>query len=139
MPKAMQTITVSKLRTTKGEDGRTKIEGYAAVFNSDSVPMKLRDGRTFIERIEPGAFADELEGGQEIVATVLHDMRGVSLGRRSKGTLELSEDETGLRCVIYPGDTTAGRDAVVQIDRGDLDKMSFGFDDADAELTKRER
>jgi HK97 family phage prohead protease len=136
--KTTSTIDVTELRAVRDKDNKpSKIVGYAAVFNKDSKTMRTKEGRKFIERIAPGAFADELKDPDtEVRATVLHN-QGIILGRRSKGTVMVEEDKDGLRAEITPGDTQAGRDAFVQVERGDLDKMSFGFDDFDAKMEKR--
>lgn len=131
-------IEFTELRAERDAEGKpAKLVGYAAVFNSDSRPVKTKQGHVFIERIMPGAFADELSDKQrEVRATVLHN-QDIILGRRSKGTVTVSEDKHGLRAEIIPPDTTAGRDAFVQVERGDLDRMSFGFSDMDARTEKQ--
>jgi HK97 family phage prohead protease len=116
----------AELRVAKREGGLPTIRGYAARFNSTSKRMRTPQGREFVERIAPGAFSDALSGGDDTKATVQHDP-DVILGRRSKNTLKLSEDENGLLAEITPPDTQLGRDTVTQVDRGDLDKMSFAF------------
>jgi HK97 family phage prohead protease len=95
-----------------------KIVGYAAVFNQLS--RKIMD---FRERILPGAFAESLKN--DVKAFVNHDT-GQIIGRTPK-TLSMREDEHGLRIEIKPANTTAGRDVVESIKRGDLDQMSFAF------------
>lgn len=101
------------------DEGR-KISGYAAVFDCDSVKMG-----GFVERIEPGAFAKTLRQ-PDVRALLEHDPRWL-LGNTASGTLRLEEDHRGLKIEIDPPDTTAGRDAVESLKRGDLKAMSFGF------------
>lgn len=111
---------LAQLRADPGPDGRERIRGYAAIFNSWS-----EDLGGFRERIRPGAFAKTLQEA-DIRALWNHDS-GVVLGRNKSGTLELVEDEIGLRVVITPPDTQNARDVMELIRRGDVDSMSFGF------------
>lgn len=122
----------------KTEDDKSVLSGYAARFNSLSVTMDEGDG-AFQERILPGAFTRSLESDLDVIALAHHDEKLV-LGRRSAGTLKLIEDEHGLRTLIYPPDTTAGRDIVVSVDRRDLVAMSFGFyvDEEDEEYRQED-
>ena len=119
----------AQVRVEAAGDGK-KIVGYAAVFNSNSKPMKTDSGRVFVERIAPGAFANAIDKGDDTKATIQHDPNTI-LGRRSKGTLRLAEDQKGLRAEIIPPDTTLGNDTIKQVERGDLDKMSFAFRSAE--------
>lgn len=105
----------------QGDGELPKIVGYAAVFDSES-----RDLGNFTEVIKPGAFNRALDENQDVRAFVDHDASKI-LGRTKAGTLELSQDATGLRVEITPPDTTVGRDTVESVRRGDLDSMSFGF------------
>jgi HK97 family phage prohead protease len=111
---------VAELRVA-GADQGTAIEGYAAVFNRDSEPLG-----GFVERIQPGAFRRTLAEGADVRALIDHDPSRI-IGRRKAGTLEVREDPHGLKVSIKPPDTTAGRDLVASIRRGDVDQMSFGF------------
>lgn len=99
----------------------SRIEGYAALFHSPS-----KDLGGFIESIRPGAFAASLRRGDDVFALVDHDMRAV-LGRRSAGTLRLSEDQNGLFFSLDVAATTAGRDVLESVGRGDITGASFGF------------
>jgi HK97 family phage prohead protease len=104
---------------------KPKIVGYAAVFGVLSNELVTRDGRKFFERILPGAFAESLRSGADIVAHFDHS--GQPLGRTSNGTLRLSEDFRGLRYEIDPADTTLARDVLALIRRGDIQASSFMF------------
>ena len=96
------------------------LTGYAARFNEPSEPLP------FTERIAPGAFKRSLRSRNDIKLLWNHDSSMV-LGSTRAGTLSLSEDEQGLRVDAILPDTTAGRDARVLIQRGDVTGFSFGF------------
>lgn len=103
----------------KGDAGKT-IVGYAAVFSEEA-----DIGGYFKERIDPEAFDGVLERS-DVHALYNHDY-GKVLGRSSSGTLRLETDEKGLRVEIDLPDTNDARDLIVQIERGDIDQMSFMF------------
>lgn len=112
-------LTVRELRAS-GEGEEPRISGYAAVFD-----VLSEDLGGFRERIRGGAFGETLKSGDQ-KALWNHDTNLVLGSVRAK-TLELDEDEVGLRFVIRPPDTQAGRDALASMRRGDVDQMSFAF------------
>lgn len=97
-----------------------KLEGYAAVFGQAT---RISD---FTEVILPGAFADTLREGRDILALSNHDQRAV-LARTKSGTLRLAEDTRGLHFELDVPNTTAGRDILELAERGDIGGASFGF------------
>lgn len=111
------TTQAPELRSAEG--GKTA-KGYAALFNT-----KADIGGYFTETILPGAFADSIKSA-DVRALIDHDS-GRVIGRSAAGTLRLAEDPKGLAVEIDLPDTTDGRDLAVQLDRGDISGMSFGF------------
>lgn len=113
-----------ELRARDG--GKTVIEGYVVKWNQRSHVMTDWWGDKFVERVVKGAFSRSLSEKEDIKAFWSHNV-GAVLGSTKAGTLELVEDDIGLRYTIYPPDTTWGRDAVESIRRGDVSGTSFGF------------
>lgn len=104
-----------------GPDMKT-IRGYAAVFNSMS-----HDLGGFREVIAPGAFADVLARGADVRLLYNHD-DGAVMARTKSGTLELAEDDLGLR--IWARVDMADPDVqrvIPKMMRADVDQMSFAF------------
>ncbi len=117
------TMNIAELRldSLSANDISPAITGYAAVFNTLS-----EDLGGFREQIAPGAFKRALDLDQDVRALVDHDPSRI-IGRSTSGTLEMVEDDHGLRVKIDPADTSAGRDIMESISRGDVSGMSFGF------------
>ena len=109
-----------ELRAEQSETNLPAIVGYAALFDVTA------DLGWVTESIAKGAFRESLERKDDVRALFNHDPNFV-LGRSKAGTLDLVEDDKGLRVKILPPDTTLGRDIVKSIERGDISQMSFGF------------
>lgn len=103
----------------KLDDGQVVIEGYAALYG-----VLSDDLGGFRERLLPGGFSERLQ--DDVRALWQHDPLYV-FGRTVPGTLELSEDEVGLRYVVRPPDAQWARDALASIARGDVSQSSFAF------------
>ena len=110
---------LSECRFAKADDGCTIVRGYAAVFDSLS-----EDLGGFKEKIDKRAFDNVLNN--DVVAVFNHDMN-IIFGRTSSGTLKLSVDERGLVSEIKMPNTSAAKDTIELMRRGDINKMSFGF------------
>jgi HK97 family phage prohead protease len=113
-------VISSTIELRSGGGGSTLI-GYAAVFNSLS-----GDLGGFREVIKPGAFDRSLASGTNVMARAEHDSK-LLLGTTAARTLRLSVDGRGLRYEVDVPDTTAGRDVLTLVRRGDLAKSSFAF------------
>lgn len=120
--KEYRTLPMTQLRTAES-DGKSVIEGHAAVF--DSWSETLGGLFPFKEKVRAGAFRKSIDK-DDIRALFNHDANHV-LGRNRAGTLELIEDDKGLLVRIYPPDTQWARDLQTSIARGDITQMSFGF------------
>ncbi len=114
-------IPITDLQVRAGEDGKPPVvEGYAAVFDSETVIAGY-----FREVIRKGAFKEAVRE-DDVVFLINHD--GLPLARTRSGTLELKEDKKGLhmRSELDPEDPDVQR-ILPKMERGDMDKMSFGF------------
>jgi uncharacterized protein len=101
-------------------DGMT-FSGYASVFNSPS-----DDLGGFIEYVAPGAFKRSLQSRNEVKLLWNHDS-GEPLASLRGGTMQLVEDEVGLRVTAKLPNTTRGRDIAELLRTKVIDSMSFGF------------
>ncbi|WP_375403473.1 HK97 family phage prohead protease [uncultured Sphingomonas sp.] len=96
------------------------LTGYALTYGDEA---RIAGG---VETIAPGAVAAALAGGVDVLALVDHDP-GKVLGRTRSGTLRLNDEARGLAFAIDLPDTTAARDVLALVERGDAGGMSFGF------------
>jgi len=108
------------IETRASEEGKTIVSGYAAKFETLSVPLY-----GFREKIRAGAFKNSL-AKRDVKAFWNHNYDLV-LGSTKAGTLKLEEDDKGLRFDLELPDTQAGKDAGVSIKRKDVTGVSFGF------------
>jgi HK97 family phage prohead protease len=105
----------------RGTDAEPVVSGYAARFNELSEELW-----GFKEKIAPGAFSEAIRGA-DIRALFNHDPSQI-VARTKNNTLKVWEDEYGLRYEFTPNmKTTAGRDLVEHLRRGDIDQSSFAF------------
>lgn len=104
--------------TRESQTDENVIEGYAAVFNSDS-----DDLGGFIERIAPGAFDDVMnDDAYGLLNHSIHKILG-----RNKRNMTLTQDSKGLKYRIKLPDTETAREARTLIKDKIIDKSSFAF------------
>ena len=104
--------------------------GYAAVFE----PSLSDDLGGFREKIQRGAFADALQRNGDVRLLFDHDTASV-LARTANGSLELQEDDHGLRvwARVDMRDPDVARVAA-KLANGTVDQMSFAFTVEDDEF-----
>jgi HK97 family phage prohead protease len=112
-------VTVGGLEW-RSADGAPTLEGYASTFDQ---PYNMG---WYEERIAQGAFTKTLNENPDVRLLINHE--GLPLGRTRSGTLQISQDSTGLhvRSVLDPNDPDVQR-LMPKIERGDIDQMSFAF------------
>ena len=114
-------IAPQKFEIRQNADGSRSISGYAATFNDLS-----QDLGNFRERIQAGAFAQSLKDNPDVLCLYAHDPSQL-LGRVASGTLQIAEDDKGLRFTCKLPDTSTARDLIALMQRSDISSMSFGF------------
>jgi HK97 family phage prohead protease len=114
-------VALAELRADDNDDDPS-IDGYAATFG-----ILSQDLGGFREVVAPGAFRKSLKGGADVRCLFNHDANQV-LGRRSAGTLDVQEDDRGLKfTTMLDPDNTAHMNIRSSIRRGDINQCSFAF------------
>lgn len=108
--------TVKELRLS--EDGNI-IEGYPIVYEQET------DIGWFREKISRGAATNALKSSDEFV--LFNHNPDLPLARRSNGTLEVSEDDHGVKIKADLSGSARGREVYEMVKGGLIDKMSFAF------------
>lgn len=122
-------ILSSNVEVRIEEDKTPVIEGYAAVFNDETVI-----GGQFAERVAPGAF-----DGADMANTVALFNHNIDqpLARAGRG-LDLEVDEKGLKYRFEVGTQSYAKDLVENIRMGNVSTSSFGFTVKDDSWEKRD-
>lgn len=102
-------------------EGKRVITGYVNVPNTFSNPLKDREGKVFIEKVEPGVFKKALDDAKE-------QKRNIPLMFRHKDIIsenvEIEEDEVGVKFTAYDVE----EEVFNQIrEQGGKINCSFGF------------
>lgn len=112
-----------ELRSGEGGNGPKHIYGYASMFNK--ISRKLPGG--FIERVDSRAFNSSKASGFDGAVCRWNHKDDFLLGTIAGRTCQIDVDGTGLVYDVVPPDTSAGRDVVVLMQRGDVASSSFAF------------
>jgi HK97 family phage prohead protease len=121
MKKETRYLVATELRVVRAEGKSPALEGYAAVFNSES-----HDLGGFVEQVKSGAFARAIKAKADVRALINHDP-SLILGRTKSGTLVISEDDRGLRFHADLGGQDYATNLYESVERGDIDQCSFSF------------
>lgn len=111
-------ITVEK-REEGDENKPSDIEGTAAMFNK-----RTKIGKLFYEEILPGAFDDVLQ--DDVRCLLNHDPNQI-LGRTIANTLEIWQDNEGLKYRYATPNRSYAKDLEDAILTGDVSQSSFSF------------
>jgi hypothetical protein len=111
----------AEIRTA--DDGAEYIEGYVVQFGKLSERLW-----GFYEEVRKGAFTRTLTEQKERIKALWNHNSDLVIGSMRSGSLELYEDEKGLRFRLKPNKSRAGQDAIEMVRAGDVDGVSFGFD-----------
>lgn len=106
------------------EENQMLVTGYAAVLEQPTVMCSI-DGINYYEVIDKDAFlgADM----SDVPFKYNHSNDFLVLARTRNKTLDLAVDTKGLLMKANLAPVQAGKDLYGLIQRGDIDKMSFGF------------
>ena len=127
-------IPAEDLEIRAEQDGKIKkIYGYGIVYNRET---QLYDD--LYEVIRPGAASDFLSANPDIKCCFNHNREQI-FGRTKSGTAKLEENSKGVKYTAIPPDAQWARDAIVSIERRDIDGSSFTFSvlPQDEKVTKR--
>ena len=129
----------STIEKRDGEDEKMIVEGYAIVFDEETLIGD--EERGFIETIDKNALKET--NMKDVPFKYNHNDVTLILARTRNGSLSLEVDEKGLKIRAELIDTTSNVDIYKSIVAGLLDKMSFAFTvksqswDRSGELPKR--
>ena len=120
----LRTWSISDVEQKDEEDGLISFSGYASVFDY-SYPVNDMRG-TYLENVAHGAFAKTLQEKDDVKLLVNHE--GIPLARTKSNTLNLIEDERGLKVEarLDPANPKVAEVASA-MKRNDLNEMSFAF------------
>lgn len=122
--KEIRSVGTIQLRSTDPTTADSRVvEGYAVIFDTDSVDMG------FTEQIQKDAIDEDCIKRSDVFATLNHDTTRGILGRSKygEGTLKLELDEKGLKYSFEAPHTALGDEVLEMIKRGDITGSSFAF------------
>lgn len=125
MLREVRSARLGACEVRKGAKGSAGLfYGHASVFGQRAAIGSPTWG--FVESIAPQAFDRVLASSPDVRMLLNHDENFV-LARTTAGTLRLGKDDIGLTSEADIAPTTAGRDLVISLERGDISQMSFAF------------
>lgn len=107
----------------ESEDNKMVLEGYALVFNQETLIGDEKNG--FIESIDRNALANT--NMKDVPMKYNHNDSFLIIARTRNNSLQLMVDEIGLKVRAELIDTESNKDIYKMVKAGLLDKMSFAF------------
>lgn len=107
----------------ESEDNKMVLEGYAMVFNQETLIGDEENG--FIELIDRNALANA--NLKDVPMKYNHNDSFLIIARTRNNSLQLMVDEIGLKVRAELIDTESNKDIYKMVRAGLLDKMSFAF------------
>ena len=107
----------------ESEDNKMVLEGYALVFNQETLIGDEENG--FIESIDRNALANV--NLKDVPMKYNHNDSFLIIARTRNNSLQLMVDEIGLKVRAELIDTESNKDIYKMVRAGLLDKMSFAF------------
>jgi len=127
-----------------GRELRVQTDATGSRSITGQIPYNsLSAGLPWAETISPGAFADALKPGADVLMLRDHDP-SLLLGRTISGTLQLRDASGGLEFTCQLPNTSTANDLAESLTRRDITGVSFGFvctsdqwkDDGKGQLTR---
>ena len=114
-----------------GESEDMVVKGYASTFEQPYDLYSFKDKNGARHQVREVISRDAFHGADMSDVIMQYDHTGRVFARRSNGTLQITEDDHGLKIVADLSGTTLGRQLYEEIQGGYTNKMSFGFSIAD--------
>ena len=117
----------SEIRAGQSQGDELVLVGRAVTYGAVSGAIPKQFGGYFREVVKPGAFAQSLKNDDQ-TADWNHDDHKLPLGRKSAGTLQLSDSDTGLNFRIQLDPRQPEHIALhSSVKRGDVRSCSWAF------------
>lgn len=123
-------VVSSPLSIVQREDGSESrtVEGYAILFNEESLPLWDDEDGIAVEVISPEAVSKELLDACDIKMTMFHNREKIlARSNNGSGTLSYDVDSTGVKFRFDAPQTSLGDEALELVRRGDIAGCSFAF------------
>lgn len=111
------------LNLTSNDENKMILEGYAIVFNEETLIGDAKRG--FREMIMPSALTNA--SMKDVPLKYNHMDNFLVIARTKNGSLKLEVDDKGLKIRAELLDTQTNKDIYKMVQNGLLDKMSFAF------------
>lgn len=123
----METIIQQRAQISTDPQSR-KISGYGIVFDSDSAPMIVSDGKGKSVRVVERVTMQSIENADmsDIICSYNHNLEKI-IGRTAAKTAKVTIDDTGAMYSIKAGNQSYVNDLMESIERGDVIGSSFMF------------